>query len=118
MRILQDQPPDVVAGQRMPGEIALDPLQILAEAVDLAYVALDRKTLVLWQRLHREPGPAFPIEQVGRRAWRDQVCVQNRLDDVLQPRALADNLITPRHLPSQRLGAWIGDPDSGRKPLA
>lgn len=93
------------------GEIALDPLQILAEAVDLAYVAFDRKTLVLRQRLHREPGPAFPIEQVGRRAWRDQVCVQNRLDDVLQPRALADNLITPRHLPSQRLGAWIGDPD-------
>ena len=37
--------------------------------------------------------------------------MQNRLDDVLQPRALADNLITPRHLPSQRLGAWIGDPD-------
>ena len=67
------QPPDVVAGQRMPGEIALDPLQILAEAVDLAYVALDRQTLVLRQRLHREPGPAFPIEQVGRRAWRDQV---------------------------------------------
>jgi hypothetical protein len=36
--------------------------------------------------------------QIGMRAGRDQMCMQDRLDDVLEPRTLADDLIAPGDL--------------------
>ena len=40
----------------------------------------------------------------------DQVRMQDRLDDVLQPGTLAHDLITAGDLPAQRLRRLIGDP--------
>ena len=41
--------------------------------------------------------------------------VQDRLNDVLQPRALPHDLVTPRDLPAQRLCRLVGDPDLRQK---
>src|SRR5499427_1240816 len=49
------------------------------------------------------------------RAGRDQMGVQDRLNDVLQPRALTYDLIAPRHLSTQRLCGSVGDPDLRQK---
>ncbi len=54
--------------------------------------------------------PSRPA-QIGVRAGRDQVRVQDRLNDVLQARALPDDLVATGDLPAQRLGRLIGDPD-------
>lgn len=41
--------------------------------------------------------------------------VQDRLDDVLQPRALPHDLVAPCDVAAQRLGRFIGDPDLRQK---
>jgi hypothetical protein len=43
------------------------------------------------------------------------VAVQDRLDDILQPRALSDDLIAPGHLPAKRLRRLIRNPDFRQK---
>ena len=91
-------------------EIPLDDLQVLAQTIDLARVAFDRQPLVIGQHLRGEPGAARPAEQVGRRARRDQVCMQDRWDDVLEPRAPLHDLIAADHLTPQRLGCRVRNP--------
>jgi hypothetical protein len=49
-------------------------------------------------------------EQVGGRAARDQVAVQDRLDLVLQPRALAHDVRAPRDLATKRVRVIVGQP--------
>ena len=71
----------------------------------------DRILLVGRQRLSEQPSPPFGAEQIGVRAGRHQVRVQDRLDDRLQPRPLTDDLIAARDLPPQRQGALVRHPD-------
>ena len=62
---------------------------------------------------------ARPWARTDRHAGRrDQVGVQDRLDDVLQPGSLPDDLVATGDLPAQRLGGIVGIQTSGRKPLA
>src|ERR1700758_3810349 len=49
------------------------------------------------------------------RAGRDQMGVQDRLNDVLQPRALPHDLVAARHLAAERLCRLVGDPDLRQK---
>jgi hypothetical protein len=85
--------------------------RILAEAVDLTDMTFDRQLLIFGQLLCREPGPALTPEHVHCRECRDQVRVQDRLHNVLQTRPLANDLITSRHLATERLGILIRNPD-------
>ena len=39
------------------------------------------------------------------------MAMQDRLDDVLQPRSLPNDLIAPGDLPAQRLGRLVRNPD-------
>jgi hypothetical protein len=51
--------------------------EVLAEAVELAQVPLDRGPLVVRKDLTCEPGSPRPIEQLGVRARRDQMRREN-----------------------------------------
>ena len=66
--------------------------------------------LVGGQRLVGQPAAALDPEQVGGRAARDQVAVQDRLHLVLQPGALADDVRAAGDLAAQRLRVLVGHP--------
>ena len=76
---------------------------------------LDGKPFVLGQDLFKKPGASACPAEIGVRAGRDQVTMQDRLDDILQPRALSDDLIAPGHLPAKRLRRLIRNPDFRQK---
>jgi hypothetical protein len=75
----------------------------------------DRRALVVGQGLTVEPGPAGPVEQLGVRARRHQVGGQDRMDLVLHPGAMSDDLIAPRHQAAPALGLGIGQPHLGQE---
>jgi hypothetical protein len=106
---------DALVRQRRACEIALDHLEVLAEPIELAQVPLDRKPLILRHDLLGKPRPPSRPAQILMRAGRDQVRVQDRLNDVLQAGALAYDLVATRDLPAQRLGWLVGDPDLGQE---
>src|SRR5215204_168665 len=105
------QPLDALICERGAGEVALDHLQVLAETIELAKVPLDGKPLVLRHGLLDKPGTTLGSTQIGMWAGWDQVLVQDRLDDVLQPGALPHDLVATGDLPPQRLGRLVRDPD-------
>ena len=76
---------------------------------------VDRRALVVGQDLTCEPGPARPVEQLGVRARRDQMRGQDRMDLVLHPGAVPDDLVAPRHQAAPALGLGIGQPDLGQE---
>ena len=63
---------EALIGQRGAGKIALDHLQVLAEAVELAKVPLGHKLLVLRHDLLDKPGTALGSAQISMRAGGDQ----------------------------------------------
>ena len=73
------------------------------------------KAFVLRQDLVKKPCPSAGPAQIGVRTGGDQVAVQDRLDDVLQARALSDDLIAPGHLPAKRLRRLVRNPDFRQK---
>ncbi len=93
-------------------QVALDDRQIFAEPIKLAQMLLDSETLILWQDLFPDPGPSFGAAQVRSRARRG---MQDRLDDVLQFRTLANDLIAPGDLPPTDLRRFIRDPNFPKK---
>jgi hypothetical protein len=99
------------------GDVAIQHREVLAEAVELAQVRHDRRTLVVGQGLTVEPGSAGAVEQLGVRARRNQVRGQDRVDLVLHPGAVADDLVAPRHQRRRSVSA-SGNHTSGRKPAA
>jgi hypothetical protein len=78
--------------------------------VELAQQRPGRPALVGRQLLLGKPGPALAAEQVGRRAARHQVAVQDRRHLVLQPRALANDVGPAGHLAAQRMRLVVGQP--------
>jgi hypothetical protein len=104
------QPLDLGAGQRDAAELGVDDPQLLAVEVQLAQQRRDRLALVDRQGLLGQPAPALVTEQVGGRAARDQVAVQDRLDLVLQPGALPDDMRAAGDLATQRVRRVIGQP--------
>ena len=91
-------------------ELGVDEPQLLGVEVQLTQQRRDGLALVGGQLLLGQPAPPLVPEQVGRRAARDQVAMQDRLDLVLQPGALADDVRAPRDLAAQRLGRLVGEP--------
>jgi hypothetical protein len=82
------------------GKIAFDDLEVVAEPIELTQMPLDRQPLILRHDLLIQPCTARGAAQVGMRAGRDQVSVQDRLDDVLQPRSLPNDLVATGDLPA------------------
>ena len=70
----------------------------------------DGKPFILGQDLVEKPCPSAGPAQIGVRAGRDQMAVQDRLDDILQARPLPDDLIAPGHLPAKRLRRLVRNP--------
>jgi hypothetical protein len=81
--------------------------QVLAKPVELAQVPLNLEPLVLWRDLLDEPGPALGSAEVGVGTGGDQVAVQDRVDDVLQPGSLPDDLVASGDQPAQRLSRLV-----------
>jgi hypothetical protein len=109
------QPPGVLTCQRDAGELGIDQLQLLAVEVQLAQQRPDRAALVGRQVLLGQPRPALATEQVGGRAARHEVAMQNRLHAVLQPGALANDVRAAGDLATPGLGLGVGDPHPGQK---
>ena len=104
------QPADLVAGQPDAAQFGVDEPQLLAMEVELAQQRLGRLALIDGQRLLGQPRAALLAEQVGGRAARNEVAVQDRVDAVLQARALADDVGPTVDLASQRVGLVVGQP--------
>jgi hypothetical protein len=85
-------------GKRRAGKIAFDHFEIVGQPVELAQVTLHRQPLIPRQDLLGEPGTALGATQILMRAGWNEMGVQDRLDDVLQPRALPHDLVAARHL--------------------
>jgi hypothetical protein len=92
--------------------LAIQHSEVLAEAVKFAQVPRDRRALVVGEGLMREPGPAGPVDQLGVRARRDQVRGQDRVGLVLDPRAVPDDLVAPRHQAAPALHWRAATPSS------
>jgi hypothetical protein len=90
--------------------VRVDDPQLLAVEVQLAQQRLHRVLLIGRQCLVGQPAAALDPEHVAERAARDQVAVQDRLNLILQSRALPDQLGAPGDLAAQRLGVLVGDP--------
>ncbi|MCK1291986.1 hypothetical protein IVB35_14905 [Bradyrhizobium sp. 30] len=72
-------------------DLAVEQGQIFRQPVKLADVPIDRRALIVRQRLGGQPRPAAAVEKIGMRALRDQVRVQDRMHLVLEPRAADSN---------------------------
>ncbi len=105
------EPLDLRVGERVARQLALDDSQIVRESVVLAQMPPKRIALVGRERLCQEPCPPPWPEQIGVRALRYEVGVQNRLDDSLQSRPLAHDLRASRYLPPQAKRMLVRYPD-------
>jgi|GEM_PF-3425163 hypothetical protein len=72
--------------------------QIFTKAVQFPQALLDAQALIHWQRLRAEPHPSLLAKQVRSRTPRDQMHSQHRMDSVLEPRALPNELCPARDL--------------------
>ena len=82
----------------------------------LAPIADHRVLLAGREHLPQQPSPALGPEQVGVRAGRDEVGMQDRLEnDRARCRTIWVRRVTCRRSASVR---WSGTQTSGRKPLA
>jgi hypothetical protein len=116
------QPLHLLAGESDARELGIDQLQLFAVEVELAQERLARSALVEWQLLLGQPGAALVAEEVGGRAARDEVAVQDRLHPILQPGALPHDVRPPGDLASKvsvKTGmAQSGSTGSGLPPTA
>lgn len=69
------------------------------------------RTLVIRQILAKEPIPAATVEQIGMRAFGNQMRVKDGVDLVLDAGAMADDLVAACHQTSHALGDGIWCPD-------
>ena len=104
------QPLDVLAFECDPAQGGVDDSQLLGLEVKLAQQRLDRLPLIPGEVLLCQPGASFDPEQVGERAARDQVAMQNRLHLVLQAGALTHDVRAPSDLTPQRVRRLISNP--------
>ncbi len=76
---------------------------------------LDRHRLVVREWLAFQPCSPDLAEHVGMRTARNQMRVQNGMHLVLDPRAMADDLVAPGHQPTHAFGLGRRRPDFGEK---
>jgi hypothetical protein len=104
------QPLRMLVRQGAPRQVPLDHAQIFSEPIVFPRVSLNRVALVRGEDLRHKPCAALWTKEVRCRAGRDQVRMQDGLHDVLQTRALADQLVSSGDLPAQCLGLLVGRP--------
>jgi len=97
------------------GPLAVERDQVLAQSIELAHLGFDRRHRVGRQRLSRKPLAAETVEKIGMRAARDQVRVWDRMDLVLDPGSMLDDLIAASDQTAQPLGLSVGCPDLRQK---
>ena len=96
------------------GQLAVDESELLTGDVEPPQRRGDGDLLIDGQWLPGQPSTALLAEQVGGRAARQQVAMQDRLHLVLQPRALAHDASTASDQPPQRLQLLVRPPDAGQ----
>jgi hypothetical protein len=106
-----DQPLDCRIAENGLRHLAVEQDQVLAQAIELAHMTLNRRYFIRRQRLAREPLSATTVEEIRMRAARDQVRVQDCVDLVLDPGSMLDDLIAARDQTAQLLGVGIGCPN-------
>jgi hypothetical protein len=79
------------------GDLAIEEFKILGEPIEFAEVSIDRLDLVGGKNLASQPGTADTAEKIGMRTTRHEMRMQNRMNLVLDPRAMTDDLIATRH---------------------
>ncbi len=92
-------------------DLAVEQGQVFCQPVKLTDVPIDGGALIVWQLLSSQPGPAASVEQIGMRALRDQMRVQDRMHLVLEPRAMPHDLVAPRHQSALAFGLRVRRPD-------
>ena len=113
----RDQPLDGRVSQRAVRNGCVEHRQIFAKPVEFAQVALDRDPLIVRKGLARKPSTADAAEQIRVRTMRNEVGVQDRVDLVLDPRPMPDDLVATAT--SSAAAPWPRPaPDSGRYPSA
>jgi hypothetical protein len=78
----------------------------------------DGQTLIGGQWLLAQPSPTLVPEQIGDRRARDQMGMQDRLHDVLEPRPLLDDLVARAAWRRRARVFASASHTSGKKPLA
>ena len=89
--------------------------EILTQSIQFPQTLLDSYPLVHWQRLFGEPAPTALAKKICRRAPRNQMRRQHRMNLIFQSSTLAHYLHATSDLPSQRLRSLIGNPHLGQK---
>ncbi len=107
----RQQAMDGLVFQRVLRDVAVQNGEVFAQPVELADVTLDCSALVFRERLRCQPCAPALVEKVGMRALGDQMCMQDRMHLVLDPRAMTDDLIAPGDQPSKTLGGRVRCPD-------
>jgi hypothetical protein len=80
-------------------DLSVEGTEILAQPIEFTQVPFNGGMFVIGDDLSRQPNTTQPPEQVGMRAGRDQMGMQDRMHLVLDPCAMPDNLVAPRHQP-------------------
>lgn len=93
------------------GNIGLYVLEGPFDEINLGQVPLNGSPFIIRKSLGSNPLPPAYAGQVAVRARRDQMGMQDRLDEVLQPYSLADQLGASGHLSSKGECCFVGNPD-------
>jgi hypothetical protein len=110
------QPPRLLLLEGDLRQGAIDPGQVLAREVQRTQQAVHRRPLVRRQWLLRQPCASLLAKQIRRRAVWYQIPVQDRMDLILQPCAVAHELRASGDLASQFLGPLVRHPHLGQEP--
>ncbi len=97
-------------------QVTINRRHIGAGKVQRAQQALDGAVLVSRQGLLTQPGTPFLTEEIRGWAPRHQIPMQDRVNLVLQSRAVADELGSPTYLAPELLGRLIGHPHLRQEP--
>jgi hypothetical protein len=92
-------------------EVGIYNLLGLFDLIDLTEVTVNRLPLIGRQRLSRQPLLSADTREVAMRTWRDQMRVQDRLDQILESHPLPHKLHSPGDLSSQRQSLYVRHPD-------
>jgi hypothetical protein len=103
-----------VVSQGAFGECLIKRLQIGCPLVEIGQIPPHRDPLIAGKRQSFQPGPTGQAEQLALER-RDQVGVQHRMQPVLDPGHLLDDLSSLRHQSPQRFGGLIRHPDLRQK---
>ena len=80
------------------GKRLLELREVFSQPIQSTKTLFDSDLLVPRQGLVRKPGTPLLAEQIGRRATLDEVGSQYRVNLVLEPGALANDLLAPGDL--------------------